>query len=57
MLRRALCVGITGRDSSYLSYLAELLLARGYEVHGLIRRASPAVTRAEGARMILGVQR
>ena len=33
----ALITGITGQDGSYL---AELLLARGYEVHGLIRRSS-----------------
>src|SRR5215470_13974425 len=38
MARRvALIVGVTGQDGSYL---AELLLAKGYEVHGLIRRAS-----------------
>lgn len=35
--RRALITGITGQDGSYL---AELLLTKGYEVHGLIRRAS-----------------
>jgi GDPmannose 4,6-dehydratase len=35
--KRALITGITGQDGSYL---AELLLAEGYEVHGLIRRAS-----------------
>ena len=35
--RRALITGVTGQDGSYL---AELLLAKGYEVHGLIRRAS-----------------
>jgi GDPmannose 4,6-dehydratase len=35
--RRAFITGITGQDGSYL---AELLLAKGYEVHGLIRRAS-----------------
>ncbi len=34
---RALITGITGQDGSYL---AELLLGKGYEVHGLIRRAS-----------------
>jgi GDPmannose 4,6-dehydratase len=34
---RALITGITGQDGSYL---AELLLAKGYEVHGVIRRAS-----------------
>ncbi|HPD07500.1 MAG TPA: GDP-mannose 4,6-dehydratase [Candidatus Bipolaricaulis sp.] len=36
-MERALITGITGQDGSYL---AELLLAKGYEVHGLIRRAS-----------------
>ncbi|WP_395640426.1 GDP-mannose 4,6-dehydratase [Pseudolysinimonas sp.] len=35
--RRAFVTGITGQDGSYL---AELLLEKGYEVHGLIRRAS-----------------
>jgi GDPmannose 4,6-dehydratase len=35
--KRALITGITGQDGSYL---AELLLDKGYEVHGLIRRAS-----------------
>src|SRR3954466_4789012 len=35
--RRALITGITGQDGSYL---AELLLDRGYEVHGMVRRAS-----------------
>jgi len=35
--RRALITGITGQDGSYL---AELLLQRGYEVHGMVRRAS-----------------
>ena len=37
MARRALITGITGQDGSYL---AELLLAKGYEVHGLRRRSS-----------------
>jgi len=37
MAKRALITGITGQDGSYL---AELLLHKGYEVHGLIRRAS-----------------
>jgi GDPmannose 4,6-dehydratase len=36
-MKRALMTGITGQDGSYL---AELLLSKGYEVHGLIRRAS-----------------
>jgi GDPmannose 4,6-dehydratase len=35
--KKAFLTGITGQDGSYL---AELLLAKGYEVHGLIRRAS-----------------
>ena len=37
MTKRTLITGITGQDGSYL---AELLLSKGYEVHGLIRRAS-----------------
>lgn len=37
MTKRAFITGITGQDGSYM---AELLLAKGYEVHGLIRRAS-----------------
>jgi GDPmannose 4,6-dehydratase len=36
-MKRALITGITGQDGSYLS---EFLLGKGYEVHGLIRRAS-----------------
>jgi len=35
--RRALITGITGQDGSYL---AELLLAQGYEVHGIVRRVA-----------------
>ncbi len=35
--RRALITGITGQDGSYL---AELLLSKGYEVHGMVRRSS-----------------
>jgi GDPmannose 4,6-dehydratase len=38
-MRRALITGITGQDGSYL---AELLLAKGYQVHGLVRRSSTA---------------
>ena len=59
-MRRALITGITGQDGSYL---AELLLAKGYEVHGLIRRSSSFNTgridhlyadpHAEGARLFL----
>ena len=37
MSRRALVTGVTGQDGSYL---AELLLEKGYEVHGLVRRSS-----------------
>jgi GDPmannose 4,6-dehydratase len=36
-MKRALITGISGQDGSYL---AELLLEKGYEVHGIIRRAS-----------------
>ncbi len=41
-MKRALITGITGQDGSYL---AEFLLARGYEVHGIMRRASTFNTR------------
>lgn len=37
MAKKALITGITGQDGSYL---AELLLSKGYEVHGLVRRSS-----------------
>ena len=37
LMKKALITGITGQDGSYL---AEFLLAKGYEVHGVIRRAS-----------------
>lgn len=36
-MKKAFITGITGQDGSYLS---ELLLERGYEVHGMIRRSS-----------------
>lgn len=36
-MKRALITGITGQDGAYL---AEFLLAKGYEVHGIKRRAS-----------------
>jgi GDPmannose 4,6-dehydratase len=36
-VKRALITGITGQDGSYL---AELLIEKGYEVHGIIRRSS-----------------
>lgn len=41
-MKKAVITGITGQDGSYL---AELLLSQGYEVHGLIRRASTFNTR------------
>lgn len=41
MLKKALITGITGQDGSYL---AELLLDKGYEVHGIIRRHSTICT-------------
>ncbi len=46
VMKKALITGITGQDGSYL---AELLLAKGYEVHGIIRRASTFnTTRIQG---------
>ena len=36
-MKKALVTGITGQDGSYL---AEILLEKGYEVHGIVRRAS-----------------
>ena len=36
-MKKALITGITGQDGSYL---AEFLLKKGYEVHGIVRRAS-----------------
>ena len=41
-MKRALVTGITGQDGSYL---AELLLSKGYEVHGIVRRSSSFNTR------------
>jgi GDPmannose 4,6-dehydratase len=40
-MKKALISGITGQDGSYL---AELLLSKGYEVHGIVRRASTFTT-------------
>ena len=37
MMKKALITGITGQDGSYL---AEFLLEKGYEVHGIVRRSS-----------------
>lgn len=42
MTRRALVLGITGQDGSYL---AEILLEKGWEVHGLVRRSATGNTR------------
>ena len=36
-MKKALITGITGQDGSYLS---ELLLKKGYEVHGIVRRVA-----------------
>ena len=36
-MKKVIITGITGQDGSYL---AELLLSKGYEVHGLVRRES-----------------
>ena len=36
-MKKALITGVTGQDGSYL---AELLLEKGYEVHGIMRRSS-----------------
>ena len=48
MARRALITGITGQDGSYL---AEFLLEKGYEVHGMVRRSSTETfQRLEGCR-------
>lgn len=45
-MKKALITGITGQDGSYL---AQLLLSKGYEVHGIIRRASASnTTRIDG---------
>lgn len=41
MIKKALITGITGQDGSYLT---ELLLRKGYEVHGIVRRASVFTT-------------
>ncbi len=52
MTKRALITGVTGQDGAYLS---QLLLARGYEVHGLLRRSASADVIAERLRW-LGIQ-
>ena len=40
-MKKAMITGVTGQDGSYLS---ELLLSKGYEVHGVVRRASTVNT-------------
>ena len=50
-MKKALITGITGQDGSYL---AELLLEKGYEVHGIIRRSSSLLGDASKARRKLG---
>jgi GDPmannose 4,6-dehydratase len=42
MMKRALILGVTGQDGSYL---AEVLLEKGYEVHGMVRRSATGNTR------------
>lgn len=49
-MRRALITGITGQDGSYLT---ELLLSKGYEVHGVVRRSS-SMSRDRLDRLIRG---
>src|SRR3712207_1674010 len=44
-MKRALITGITGQDGSYL---ADLLLSKNYEVHGIVRRASTSNTERIG---------
>ena len=40
MIKKALITGIIGQDGSYLT---EILLEKGYEVHGIIRRSSSLI--------------
>ena len=49
--KKALLTGITGQDGSYL---AELLLSKGYEVHGTVRRSSSFNTRQDRSRWHCG---
>ena len=42
MKKKALIFGVTGQDGSYL---ADLLLKKGYEVHGIVRRSSSINTK------------
>jgi GDPmannose 4,6-dehydratase len=51
-MRRALITGITGQDGAYLS---QLLLTKGYEVHGLLRRSASADV-IDGRLVWLGIQ-
>ncbi len=41
-MKKAIITGVTGQDGSYLS---ELLLQKGYEVHGIVRRSSSPNTK------------
>ena len=50
----ALITGVTGQDGSYL---AEFLLAKGYEVHGLIRRSSTFNTSREESKVVSSLWR
>ena len=45
-MKAALITGVTGQDGSYL---AEFLLSKGYDVHGMIRRSSTDFREADGA--------
>jgi GDPmannose 4,6-dehydratase len=52
-MKKALITGITGQDGSYL---AELLLEKGYEVHGIIRRSTTRLTNIDHIREELHLQ-
>ncbi len=41
-MKKALIIGVTGQNGSYL---AEILLEKGYEVHGMVRRSATGNTR------------
>ena len=47
MQKKVLIIGITGQDGSYL---AELLLEKGYEVHGMIRKSATGNTNSNRER-------
>ena len=50
MQKTALITGVTGQDGSYL---AELLLSKGYQVHGIVRRSSLPNVRPRKSRMVM----